>query len=247
MRTEESDPMHNDGVGDTRTEQLVREFDHDEAVGEALAGLHEETQKVEVAPMSRGSLLKRAGLVAGGGIAGMLIPASLARARDGGTKANDVKILNYALTLEYLEAAYYAEAVESGALSGTVLYFAMVVSAHETAHVGLLQSVLGAKAVKKPTFDFKGTNRKSHSFLTTAKVLEDTGVAAYQGQAPLIHQNAVLAPAGGILATEARHAAWVRDLLGAGKTVKPAPEAFSTPKSMSEVLKAVKATGFIKS
>ncbi|MDQ8046568.1 MAG: ferritin-like domain-containing protein, partial [Solirubrobacteraceae bacterium] len=110
-----------------------------------------------------------------------------------------------------------------------------------------LKGVLGAKAVKEPTFDFKGTNRKSHSFLATAKVLEDTGVAAYQGQAPLIHQNAVLAPAGGILATEARHAAWVRDLLGAGKTVKPAPEAFSTPKSMSEVLKAVKATGFIKS
>ena len=84
-------------------------------------------------------------------------------------------------------------------------------------------------------------------FLRTAKVLEDTGVAAYQGQAPLIHQNAVLAPAGAILAVEARHASWVRDLLYAGKSVKPAPEAFSTPMSMSQVLSAVKKTGFIKS
>ena len=48
-------------------------------------------------------------------------------------------------------------------------------------------------------------------------------------------------------AVEARHAAWVRDLLYAGKSVKPAPESFSTPMSMSEVLSAVKKTGFIKS
>ena len=48
-------------------------------------------------------------------------------------------------------------------------------------------------------------------------------------------------------AVEARHAAWVRDLLGAGKTVKPAPSAFSVPMSMSQVLSAVKKTGFIKS
>ena len=97
-----------------------------------------------------------------------------------------------------------------------------------------------------PSFDFKGTTRKWSTFLRTAKVLEDTGVAAYQGQAPLIHQNAVLGPAGAILAVEARHAAWVRDLLYAGNSVKPAPEAFSTPMSMSEVLSAVKKTGFIK-
>ena len=72
-------------------------------------------------------------------------------------------------------------------------------------------------------------------------------MAAYQGQAARIHQNAVLGPAGAILAVEARHAASVRDLLYAGKSVKPAPEAFSTPMSMSQVLKAVKKTGFIKS
>jgi rubrerythrin len=174
-----------------------------------------------------------------------LMPGS-ASARSGGSKKNDVKILNYALTLEYLEAAFYAEALRVGGYTGAVGRFAATVASHEATHVATLKGVLGARAVKSPSFDFKGTTRKWHSFLRTAKVLEDTGVAAYQGQAPLIHQNAVLGPAGAILAVEARHAAWVRDLLYAGKSVKPAPEAFSTPMSISQVLSAVKKTGFIK-
>ena len=216
----------------------IAEIDKDEAVAEAMDGLEQST---------RGGLFKRVGLIAGAGIGASLIPAALASGREGGSKANDVKILNYALTLEYLEAAFYAEAVNRGVYSGSVLNFAQVVASHEATHVATLKSVLGSKAVAKPSFDFKGTTKKWSTFLRTAKVLEDTGVAAYQGQAPLIHQNAVLAPAGAILAVEARHAAWVRDLLYAGKSVKPAPEAFSTPMSMSQVLSAVKKTGFIKS
>jgi hypothetical protein len=217
----------------------INEFDGDEAVAEAMAGLEE--------ARTRGSLFKTGlGALAGVGVLGAVLP-SIAGAREGGSKANDVKILNYALTLEYLEAAFYAEAVSMGGYSGSVLNFAQVVASHEATHVATLKSVLGSKAVAKPSFDFKGTTKHWKSFLTTAKVLEDTGVAAYQGQAPLIHQNAVLGPAGAILAVEARHAAWVRDLLGAGKTVKPAPAAFSDPMTMSEVLSAVKKTGFIKS
>jgi rubrerythrin len=215
------------------------DFDGDEAVAEAMAGLDE-------AATTRGGMLRRAGVVAGVGAAAALLPG-IASARNGGSKANDVKILNFALTLEYLESAFYAEALQRGGFSGSVLNFAQVVASHEATHVATLKSVLGSKAVKSPSFDFKGTTRKWSTFLRTSKVLEDTGVAAYQGQAPLIHQNAVLAPAGAILAVEARHAAWVRDLLYAGKSVKPAPDAFSVPMSMSEVLSAVKKTGFIKS
>jgi Ferritin-like domain len=221
------------------TDQLnVLEFDRDEAVAEAMDGL-------DRARSSRAGLFKGAGVMAGAGALGALWPRS-AQARNGGSKANDVKILNYALTLEYLEAAFYAEALRVGGYTGAVGTFAQTVASHEATHVATLKRVLGAKAVKSPSFDFKGTTRKWHSFLRTAKLLEDTGVAAYQGQAPLIHQNAVLGPAGAILAVEARHAAWVRDLLYAGKSVKPAPEAFSTPMSMSQVLAAVKSTGFIK-
>jgi Ferritin-like domain len=216
----------------------VVDFDGDEAVAEAIAGLGETAS-------TRGGLLRGAGVLAGVGGLAVLMPG-MASAREGGSKKNDVKILNFALTLEYLEAAFYAEALTMG-YTGAVGRFASVVASHEATHVATLKGVLGSKAVKTPSFDFKGTTRRWHSFLRTAKVLEDTGVAAYQGQAPRIHQNAVLGPAGAILAVEARHAAWVRDLLYAGKSVKPAPEAFSTPMSMSEVLSAVKKTGFIKS
>lgn len=223
-----------------RDEFNVVEFDGDEAVAEAVDGLQE-------ASHTRGNLIRLgAGALAGIGAVAAFRPQA-ARAREGGSKKNDVKILNYALTLEYLEAAFYLEALNVGGYSGSVLRFAQTVYAHEAAHVAAIQGVLGSAAVKKPNFDFKGTTRKWSTFLRTAKVLEDTGVAAYQGQAHLIHQNAVLAPAGAILAVEARHAAWVRDLLYAARTVKPAPEAFSTPMSMSEVLSAVKKTGFIKS
>jgi hypothetical protein len=221
-------------------ELSVVDFDGDEAVAEAMAGLDEAGQ-------TRGGLFRRAGAAAGGlGVAMAILPG-LASGREGGSKRNDIKILNFALTLEYLEAAFYAEAVGRGIYTGAVGTFASVVASHEATHVATLKSVLGSKAVAKPSFDFKGTTKQWKTFLRTSKVLEDTGVAAYQGQAPLIHQNAVLGPAGAILAVEARHAAWVRDLLYAGKSVKPAPESFSTPMSMSAVLKAVKATGFIKS
>ncbi|HEY6892200.1 MAG TPA: ferritin-like domain-containing protein [Solirubrobacter sp.] len=220
-------------------ELSVVEFDGDEAVAEAIAGIEDEKR-------TRSGLLRGAGALAGVGAFAALMPRS-ASARSGGSKANDVKILNYALTLEYLEAAFYAEALRVGGYTGAVGRFASVVASHEATHVATLKGVLGSKAVKSPSFDFKGTTRKWSTFLRTAKVLEDTGVAAYQGQAPLIHQNAVLGPAGAILAVEARHAAWVRDLLYAGKSVKPAPEAFSTPMTMSQVLSAVKKTGFIKS
>jgi hypothetical protein len=222
-------------------EVSVVEFDGDEAVAEAVVGLEE-------ARSTRSGLFRGAGALAGIGAVGAVaaILPGAASARSGGSKKNDIKILNYALTLEYLEAAFYAEALQRGGFSGSVLNFAQVVAGHEATHVATLKSVLGSKAVKSPSFDFKGTTRKWSTFLRTSKVLEDTGVAAYQGQAPLIHQNAVLGPAGAILAVEARHAAWVRDLLYAGKSVKPAPEAFSTPMTMSEVLSAVKKTGFIK-
>ena len=219
----------------------VVEFDGDEAVAEAIAGIDEEKR-------TRGGLFKGAGALAGARRRSPRCCRASASARDrAASKANDIKILNYALTLEYLEAAFYAEALRVGGYTGAVGRFAAVVASHEATHVATLKGVLGAKAVKSPSFDFKGTTRKWSTFLRTAKVLEDTGVAAYQGQAPLIHQNAVLGPAGAILAVEARHAAWVRDLLYAGKSVKPAPEAFSTPMSMSQVLSAVKKTGFIKS
>jgi rubrerythrin len=213
------------------------EVDRDGAVREAADS---------VAGDTRLDFFRKGGILAGAGLGiGALSAGGISLAQ--GTAASDVKILNYALTLEYLEAAFYAEAIAAGKLTGVTAKFAQVVGAHEAAHVQALQKVLGAKAVKKPSFDFKGTTGKASTFLKTAATLEDTGVAAYQGQAGKIKSPQVLASAGAILAVEARHAAWVRDIIGAGRSPAPAPDAFSKPMSMSAVLAAVKGTGFIKS
>ncbi len=217
-------------------ELAIEEIDRDGAVAEATAELQ----------TTRSGLLRRVGLVAGGGLVAGLVPMALSRAQSG-TSKNDVKILNYALTLEYLESAFYAEALDKGKLTGSVKNFAEVVAAHEATHVSALEKALGSAAKKKPKFDFKSTTGSKKMFLSTSKTLEDTGVSAYQGQADKIDASAILATAGSILAVEARHAAWVRDLIGAGKELKPAPDAFNPPLSMKEVLAAVGDTGFIKS
>ncbi len=199
--------------------------------------------------LSRGALLKKAGvgagvLVAGGAFAGA-IPAI---ARGAAIPASDIAILNFALTLEYLEAAFYAEAVAAGKLTGETARFATVVAQHEGVHVKFLAGVLGAKAVAKPKFDFKGTTSDQAKFEATADVLENTGVHAYLGQVANIKTKAVLIGAGRILPIEARHAAWIRDIRFHGGTTSPttpAPAPFEDGFSKEKILAAVKGTGFI--
>jgi hypothetical protein len=225
----------------------IEVLDRDGALREMAAEAAEATRERDP-EATRASFLKRGGLMAGAGLllagAGGIFPSrALAQ---GGLPKGDQKILNYALTLEYLEAAFYREAVDKGGLEGEVATFASVVGQHEQAHVDALKQTLGAAAVKEPTFDFGGATGKD-KFLATAQVLEDTGVAAYQGQGHLIKTPAVLAAAGSILAVEARHAAWVRDIRGGGKGFNPAPDAFEKAQDMETILAAVKDTGFIKS
>ena len=134
-----------------------------------------------VDPNTRASFLRKAGIGAGALIGGSALMGAIpSLASAGNTQvAADADLLNYALTLEYLEAAFYNEAVAAGALKGETARFAKVVASHENAHVAFLKKALGAKAVKKPTFDFKGTTGKQATFQATAEVLEYTGVAAY--------------------------------------------------------------------
>ena len=154
---------------------------------------------------------------------------------------SDIAILNFALTLEYLEEAFYDEALEMGILEGELRLFARIVRRHERAHVRALQGALGRRAVAKPRFNFRGATEDVDTFAATAQVLEDTGVAAYAGQAPLIDSNALLKAAVSIHSVEARHAAWIRDINGE----PPAPNAFDEPLTKRQVLRAVAATDFI--
>ena len=158
-----------------------------------------------------------------------------------GQGASDVAILNYALTLEYLQSAFYTEAERFKALKGDPERAARVVGAVERAHVQAFRDVLGAKAVKKPSFDFQGTTEDPDAFLKTAVAFEDLAVAAYKGQAPRLKANSALAAAVAIHSVEARHAAWMRYLVGAN----PAKDAFDEPKSMKQVNSLVKSTNFV--
>jgi len=190
---------------------------------------------------TRGAFLRKAGLGAGAVVGSSAFFGALPSIASAGVAAGDVAILNYALTLEYLEAAFYAEAVSKGRFPGKVGTFARIVSAHENAHVAFLKSALGSAAVKKPTFDFKGTTTDKAKFMATAQVLEDTGVAAYLGQVGNIKSKTILGAAGSILPIEARHAGWIRDLNNA----PGAPTAFQGAKTKAQILAAVKGTGFI--
>jgi hypothetical protein len=204
--------------------------------------IQETASKVD--PHTRASFLRKAGLgigmIAGSGaILGSLPSIASAAA------SSDVAILNFALTLEYLESAFYSEAVMKGALSGETKTFATVVAGHEAAHVASLKGALGSSAVAKPSFDFKGTTSNQPMFQATSEVLEYTGVSAYLGQVGNIKSKAILGAAGSILPVEAWHAAWIADIRRRGAPPYPAPMAFAEGKSMSTILAAVKSTGFI--
>ena len=101
--------------------------------------------------------------------------------------------------------------------------------------------LLGAKAVKRPLFDFQGTTEQQQAFLKTAVAFEDLAVAAYKGQAPLLKSRSILAAAVGIHSVEARHAAWMRELF----RITPAVNAFDEPASRQKVNSLVASTHFI--
>ena len=178
--------------------------------------------------------------LAGGGLA--LALAGPGRAGAAPSKT-DVDILNYALVLEYLQASFYTEAEEGGALFGKTAQAARVVGAVERAHVKAFREVLGSSAVRRPLFDFQGTTERQDQFLKTAVALEDLAVAAYKGQAPRLKSKKVLAAAIGIHSVEARHAAWMRALFG----ITPAVHSFDQPMSRPAISKIVASTRFIAS
>jgi rubrerythrin len=201
----------------------------------------------EAAGFDRSSFLRKGalaggGLIAGGAFFSYLGPAEALISKKK-SKKNDVKILNYALTLEFLEAAFYKQAVANAAYgdSAVLKRFAEVVAEHEATHVKFLKGALGSAAIKSPKFDFKDAVTDVKKFAATAEVLEDTGVSAYLGQVTNLFQPAVLRAAGTIATVEARHASWIRFI----NLETPAPAAFDKPKSEAATLKAVTGTGFI--
>ena len=191
---------------------------------------------------TRADFFRKAAISGGALTMGGVVFAGLpALALGAPSKRQDVAILNYALTLEYLETAFYEEARAKAGLSGETARFAKVAGGHEAAHVAALKKVLGSAAVASPTFDFGATVASQGAFQKTAMAVEDLGVSAYAGQGPRLKQVPAIQAALAIHSVEARHAAWIRNILGRN----PAPAAFDPARNMTQVLAI--AGGFITS
>ncbi len=200
-------------------------LDRDGAIREALDGVS-----------SRASFLGKAFV---GSAA--LLGALAAPARASAASPSDTAILNFALTLEYLQAAFYTETERLRSIGSELARVPRQLGAVERAHVTALRNVLGRKAVKRPSFDFRGVTEDQVKFLRTAVAFEDLGAAAYKGQATRVDSPALLAAAVAIHAVEARHAAWMRYLAG----FTPAGRAFDEGKKEFEVRRIVASTRFI--
>jgi hypothetical protein len=204
----------------------------------------------EVHGMSRASFLLRgamsAGAVYGVAAVGPFVSSAFAREGSGSAasmNAGDAEILNFALTLEYLESDFYNVKGQQVGLTGQAKSYAKLFGEEESQHVEALTAAikqLGGKPVAKPTFVFPANNEKT--FLALASVLENTGVGAYNGVAPSLHSKQVLAEAGEIVQIEARHAAAIELLLGHSPTPNGG---FDVPLTKSQVL--AKAGPLIKS
>ncbi len=160
--------------------------------------------------------------------------------------ASDLDVLNYALTLEHLEYAFYRDGIGNFTFGNDPFGQSIdtnlaAIRDHEGAHVTALTdaiTAMGGTPVAEATYDF-GYGTDPVAFLATAAALENTGVSAYDGAGQFIQTPDLLPVAGGIVAVEARHAAYLNLITGA----EPFPNAFEVALTPAEVLEI--ATPFI--
>lgn len=176
-------------------------------------------------PVSRRAALLRTGRMAGAAaVASMPVAFGLmarrAFAQTGGLPEDIIAVLNFALTLEYLEDEFYGLGLDSGIIPATDLPMFQTIRGHEAAHVSVLQGLLGSSAVVKPTFDFTVGDvfdpfGDYTEFLGLSQGIEDAAVRAYKGQVTALMANDdTLTTALRIHSVEARHASAVRRLRG---------------------------------
>ena len=193
-------------------------------------------------PASRERFLRLTAAGAGTVALGAVLAAGAPRLGLSGTsQARDVEILNYALVLEELTAAFYARAVNGGALKGELAEFAEIAAGHEREHVKVIRQALGNKAKRAPRFAFGNAVMNPDRFARTAVQLEELAVAAYNGQAANVSKP-VLQVAAQIVSVDARHAAWIRAIRG----LPPASQATDVAKTRRQVLRQVDGTGFVR-
>ncbi len=242
-------------------------------------------EQVVESPMDRRKFAKRIGATGLGIAAATMLGGSLGKLQ--AATITDADILNFALNLEYLEGEFYSVAtygatleqrgvIPSSAVSGPttggqmvnfsgspIAYVASALRTDERLHIYFLRKALGSSAVKKPAINLDAAGfgfANVNDFLKLSRILEDVGVSAYLGAAPLIQSKAYLDAAARILATEAQHSGAIRtEVIARGiattkidsKDVLPTRatpfnvdgNALSIPRSTSEVLSIVYAGG----
>ncbi|MFN2628449.1 MAG: ferritin-like domain-containing protein [Gaiellaceae bacterium] len=241
-------------------------------ISKQLGGVEVGGQESRAGGATRGAFLRKAGLggaalVGGSALLGAV--AGPARAGDPGDNVSDVDVLNYALTLEYLEASFYTQALGGkgttgvaasrakfgrGAISSAkqlkgfggriqknAYAYLSAIRDHEVQHVEFLRAGLGSAAVGPATFNFAPAFKSVSAFLATARLLENTGVMAYDGAIRYIDKGDYLQAGAQIATVEARHASYL-NLINGGS---PFPAAFDIGKKPSEIFTAAK--GFIVS
>ena len=200
---------------------------------------HPELAGVEVVEdsgdLSRSEVILK-GALAAGAVYGLVMVGPFVRKALAAAGGGDVDILNFALTLEYLEASFYEEAKMRARANGELKSLIGLLADDEKQHVEALKATvkqLGGKPVAEPKFDFAYSD--TAGFLKLAQTFEDTGVSAYNGAGPAIKSKEVLGAAGSIVQVEARHAAAIR----LQNDEEPSPEAFDPALDEAQVLKAV--------
>jgi len=194
-----------------------------------------ELVECEVGGVTRASFILR-GALAAGAVYGTAAVAPFVSSALGAT--TDLDILNFALTLEYLETDFYQVKAKTVGLTGVAAHDAANFGMEEAAHVAALTSAIraaGGTPAPKPTFVFPV--KTATEFLGLAYTVENLGVSAYNGAGPLLKSKALLGAAGSIVQVEARHAAAIGLLIGKSPTPSGG---FDEAKTMTEVLAAAK-------
>ena len=207
-------------------------MNHQELANPELAGVEIDEDSGD---LSRSEVILK-GALAAGAVYGTFMVGPYVRKALAMSGGGDVGIVNFALTLEYLEAAFYEEARTRAGAKGELKSLIALLADDEKQHVEALKATvkqLGGKPVAQPKFEFPYTD--TAGFLKLAQTFEDTGVSAYNGAAPAIKSKEVLGAAGTIVQVEARHAAAIR----LQNSEEPSPDAFDPTLDEAQVLKAV--------
>jgi hypothetical protein len=174
-------------------------------------------------------------------LGGLVVGSLAGPAASAPSPAQDARILNYLLLLEYLQAGLYEAARTASVLTGELRRFAEIAGDHEREHVDALRAVLGGDAKSKPELQFGEAVENERRFAAAAVTLEETAAAAYIGQAASLTTKRITTVAR-IVPVEARHAAWIRAIVRR----EPAPHAADPPRTPQQVERTIKRTGFVK-